>query len=361
MANKNHPLCSFRKATEEASQHTSPKEDESPPGSSSPSRPATLPTDAEEGEVAASSPSSSSSSSDQPNQQQVTEPVNVLATPKKAAREDSSSKVETGKVSGIQFGKYVPWEDATAMYGVRGLYQLMDIHNDEQNLSLVEKVITSKSAIMNYCNDIIPNSANELSNVIHFGKLNSVQHRPHGLLGPKHMLLRFMEDLGVLPKDHTLARDLTPGIYALSVNAHTDGDKHTFVFYWPQADTFSNVSPKNLSCNIICYLMQLCRDVYLCLDGELVKAFPSSNTAQSSYGRSQRGSIFEVKNKVTQEDTFTLHEGFWVDDTKKMTTRTMQGTADNSNYNGVVLVPGVQKVGCSRAIKLKRSISTRTE
>ena len=209
-----------------------------------------------------------------------------------------SSKVSSREHSVRILGHQAVQQEAVVPAASNPLYSLMQIKLDKQDLSLVEKVTLLQSGIYSLCNRVVPTSV--VHNLgqdryqIHFSQLNNFSLRIVGFYGNKNVMMDIFRTNHIV--DRSVLRlmekgELPPGLYS-SLQKKT-----LQLFYWHQgSSTMSPASRKDISCNFIRYLAELCSSVHICLDSpELGKLLSDSESTLVNKKRSQRLKISVVK------------------------------------------------------------------
>lgn len=194
----------------------------------------------------------------------------------------------------------------------RRLYILMQIKSDKQDLSFVEKVMLPQADIFDLCNRIVPNSAkllgHENQQFLNFDLLNSLSVNPIGFYGNKSVMLEVFSKYGIVGEAPlTLMREekLLPGLYGILY----EGTLH--IFYWHQGQSLSDASRKDISCNFIRYLVELCDVVHICLDAAgLESLLVASKSNSSKKVRTRRLKLFVEK---ASENDLKVLPGFKID------------------------------------------------
>ncbi|KAL2635736.1 hypothetical protein R1flu_007215 [Riccia fluitans] len=151
------------------------------------------------------------------------------------------------------------------------LFQLMDIRSDRQDLSYVEKIILPRGQIFSFCKELDAESTRESREgelSITFEKLDRSCLHVVGFYGSKDLLLKCFRCCNTIaPDDQVYSKmqddSLFPGLYTLLAK-----DKKTlFVFYWHHGQALPNASRRDISCNFVRYLVDLCDSVFILLEG----------------------------------------------------------------------------------------------
>ncbi|GLJ34377.1 hypothetical protein SUGI_0691170 [Cryptomeria japonica] len=182
------------------------------------------------------------------------------------------------------------------------LFRVMRIVPDKQDYSFVEKVQLPQDEILSLCNKLVPSSASayvgEPPRVsINFSVLNQQCLPALGFYGDKNMIIHIFRKESLVD-DCVLAemerRLLEPGLYV----SLPEMGSSIVVFYWHEGEYIKLVSRKNVSCNFIRYLVELCDSVYVCVNGsypfEALAA--SAASASSKATRTRRIQVSSVKN-----------------------------------------------------------------
>ncbi|CAM6087744.1 unnamed protein product [Calypogeia fissa] len=188
------------------------------------------------------------------------------------------------------------------------IFKLMQIQNDSQDLSFVEKVILSPDEIFRLCNNITAGSAKapEGKANIDFGSLNSKSMKVVGYFGSKEIMREVFQKTKLTEQGDVWAQmqndSLAPGLYAWL------GGNSLFIFYWHQGHSLPEASRKNMSCNFIRYIFDLCDTVYVCVEGKHLKnSLLEDSPRFSKRHRTQRLQISLVKES---EDSVKVTDGF---------------------------------------------------
>lgn len=192
------------------------------------------------------------------------------------------------------------------------LFNLMHIRSDKQDLSFVEKVMLHQADIFDLCNQIVPGSARLLQHEnqqfdqqsINFDLLKRFSVHPVGFYGNKTAMMEIFGGCGIVD-DVTLKLmredKLLPGLYGAL------GEKILHILYWHQGESLSEASRKDISCNFIRYLVELCPIVHICLDATGLEASLLSSKSFKKKVRTQRLKLFVEKSS---ENDLKVHPGF---------------------------------------------------
>ncbi|CAM6093207.1 unnamed protein product [Calypogeia fissa] len=188
------------------------------------------------------------------------------------------------------------------------IFKLMQIQNDSQDLSFVEKVILSPDEVFRLCNSMAAGSAKapEGRANIDFGSLNSKSMKVVGYFGSKEIMREVFQKIKLTDQRDVWAQmqndSLAPGLYAWL------GGNSLFIFYWHQGHSLPVASRKNMSCNFIRYIFDLCDTVCVCLEGKHLTNSPLEDSPRfSKRHRTQRMQISLVK---ASEDSVKVTAGF---------------------------------------------------
>lgn len=205
-----------------------------------------------------------------------------------------SSREHSVRIPGPQAVK----QEAVVPAASNPLYSLMQINLDKQDLSLVEKVTLLQGGIYNLCNRVVPTSVvhnlGQDKYQLNFSQLNNSCLRIVGFYGNKNVMMDIFRTNHIVdPSTLRLMEtgELPPGLY--SSLRH----KTLQLFYWHLgSSTMSPASRKDISCNFIRYLAELCSSVHICLDSpELGKLLSDSESTLANKKRTQRLKISVVK------------------------------------------------------------------
>ncbi|KAL2635729.1 hypothetical protein R1flu_007208 [Riccia fluitans] len=151
------------------------------------------------------------------------------------------------------------------------LFQLMDVRSDRQDLRYVEKIILPRGQIFSFCKELDAESTRESQEgelSITFEKLDRSCLHVVGFYGNKDRLVKCFRCCNTIaPDDQVYSKmqddSLFPGLYAVLAK-----DKKTlFVFYWHHGRALPNASRRDISCNFVRYLVDLCDSVFILLEG----------------------------------------------------------------------------------------------
>ncbi|GLJ12793.1 hypothetical protein SUGI_0197940 [Cryptomeria japonica] len=176
------------------------------------------------------------------------------------------------------------------------LFQVMRIVSDKQELSFVEKVHIPEDEIFHLCNQFVPNAAAKCSDIkIDFNSLNDISLPAIGIYGDKQIMAGILKDMKVV--DDPILKlmeegSFEPGLY-VSISQEI-----LVVFYWHQGTLLKDASRKEVSCNFIRYVVDLCDDVYVCIEEKDVFDSLTAFVANKSHRRrrTERLKISHVRN-----------------------------------------------------------------
>ena len=222
-----------------------------------------------------------------------------------ASEEDKAAQVHKPRLEAPVMPKKV--EPSTS----NCLYTLMQINLDSQDLSFVEKVTLLQGEIFSLCKHVLPNSVRHQGRekyLIEFAKLNKSSLRVVGYYGDKTVMMdifrthRIVETstLRLMEKGH-----FKPGLYA-SLRGTT-----LHVFYWHQGrgHNMPVASRKDISCNFVRYLVELCHVVHICLDspglGPLL-----TNATKSGFVPKKRTRRIKISTEKASENDLKFRPGW---------------------------------------------------
>jgi hypothetical protein len=124
----------------------------------------------------------------------------------------------------------------------------------------VEKVIVSRQQIHHLCNSLVPNSSANNASSILFDALNKKRLYAAGLYGNRGLMTEFLrkEQLLSVEACDSLANEphsLSPGLYGIFQG------EFAFLLLWQDEKAFANISRKDLTCNLIRYMTELCENL----------------------------------------------------------------------------------------------------
>ncbi|KAI5058757.1 hypothetical protein GOP47_0026927 [Adiantum capillus-veneris] len=189
-------------------------------------------------------------------------------------------------------------------------FQLMDIVSDKQDLSFVEKVQVLEAEILKLCNTLAPASSKGKDNVIvsmDFDALNLQEASVIGFYGDKTFLTKIFKEKNLAPSSLLISMQsncLRSGLYAC-----VDADSKLYLFYWDARDQFVEASRKDVSCNFVRYLMELCETVFVCVDGKAMGEVAMNEVTILSVQK-QRTQRLQVSMRKESENDLKLRKGF---------------------------------------------------
>jgi hypothetical protein len=193
------------------------------------------------------------------------------------------------------------------------LYNLMRITSDKQDLSYVDKVVLPREEIFDLCNKLVPNSvrtgsARDRQQQINFDSLNLSSLPTIGFYGHKGVMLQIFSTVGILNNDTIQSmreEKLQPGLHGV---VHDDT---LYVIYWHQGqDNLSAATRKDISCNFIRYLVELCDTVHICLDTSGLGEILSSAARTSGLSHKKRTQRLKVSVVKSSENDVKMRDGF---------------------------------------------------
>jgi hypothetical protein len=216
------------------------------------------------------------------------------------------------------------------------LFQIMKIVSDKQELSFVDKVFLPEEQILGLCNRILPNAAdNQYPDIridfksnqsdIRIKSLNQVSLPIIGFYGDKRTMGRILKEMGVV--DDSIHKQMEeekfePGLYV----GHLE--QVIIVFYWHQETHLKDASRKNVSCNFIRYVVDLCDDIYVCVEDHNLLETPAVPVATTSlHTRSRRTQKLKIGHVQNSENDVTVSSGFHVNIGRYISTPTTEGFA----------------------------------
>eukprot|EP01119_Soliformovum_irregulare_P015879 TRINITY_DN4538_c0_g1_i3.p1 TRINITY_DN4538_c0_g1~~TRINITY_DN4538_c0_g1_i3.p1 ORF type:complete len:2418 (+),score=551.37 TRINITY_DN4538_c0_g1_i3:532-7785(+) len=188
------------------------------------------------------------------------------------------------------------------------VYRLMSVFEDEQNQSLVEKVLLEREEIARFCNDVHPTSSKKDASYIHFKDLDAISCKMYAIYGDLPSILAFLDKIKVIPSGSGLASKLQrAGLYAILARRSPVEEASIYVVYSPDKTSYQAVSSANIACKFIRYLAALCHKMFICLDSGAVKALTLPHQPLKTNNRLFK---FAVQSSVTQDDAITVKPGF---------------------------------------------------
>ncbi|MCO5596634.1 hypothetical protein L7F22_050701 [Adiantum nelumboides] len=193
-------------------------------------------------------------------------------------------------------------------------FQLMEIVSDKQDLSFVQKVQVSEAHIAKLCNLVVPCSAKEDKDgrITHldFNALNTQSAHVVGFYGEKAIIAKIFRKEGLAPLDflnRMEANLLTSGLYA-----STNGLNGILcLLYWDGRQQAEEASRKDVSCNFVRYLEEICETVYVCLEGKgMEEATIQRHIGAGATERKRRTQRLQVATRKESENKMRLVQGF---------------------------------------------------
>eukprot|EP01018_Ginkgo_biloba_P033752 Gb_25339 [translate_table: standard] len=252
-----------------------------------------------------------------PEHAESTSPPLLLPVPLETVPDDSMTVApcedqnELTNIEADSANQKLDESDSSTPCGKRSnLFKVMSIVSDKQDYSFVEKVQLPEDEILLLCNELVPNSAVAVGEPpqirINFNALNERCLPVVGFYGDKQMMTEvFRNELFGLEIDNAVGlAQLEPGLYAGVVR-----EEAILIFYWHQGEHFKDASRKDVSCNFIRYLVELCDYVHVCVEGNYPfdALIASAKSACSKQKRTQRLQISHVKNS---ENDVKISPGF---------------------------------------------------
>ncbi|XP_057849511.2 uncharacterized protein LOC131060350 [Cryptomeria japonica] len=208
-----------------------------------------------------------------------------------------------------QFPKSDDW--FTANYN---LFRVMCIVPDKQDYSYVEKVQLPEDEILGLCNKLVPASATSYSGNpprirINFKEFDRLYLSAMGFYGDKKMMIEIFHKqclVGDSVVSEMKLGQFMPGLYVIVPKEATG----TLVaFYWHEGEHFKEASRKDVSCNFIRYLVELCDYIYVCVEGEYNFGALAIAAAKSP-SKVKCTQKMEVKRVKSSENDMELLPGF---------------------------------------------------
>ncbi|XP_057831411.1 uncharacterized protein LOC131042113 [Cryptomeria japonica] len=194
------------------------------------------------------------------------------------------------------------------------LFRVMRIVPDRQDYSFVEKVQLPEDEIVGFCNRLVPASASACSGDlpqirINFDALNQLHLPVVGFYGDKKTMVQVFRK-ALLIHESVLAKmeeaRFEPGFY---VTIPQEAAGVLIAFYWHEGEHLKEACRKDMSCNFIRYLVELCQCVHICLGGNYpFEALAAS--AINTYSKAKRTRKIQVTSVKNSENDLELLPGF---------------------------------------------------
>ncbi|MCO5591628.1 hypothetical protein L7F22_045617 [Adiantum nelumboides] len=192
-------------------------------------------------------------------------------------------------------------------------FHLMDVVSDKQDLSFVEKVQVLEAEILKLCNTLAPASAKGKDGVIasiNFDALNSQSASVIGFYGDKQFLTRIVQEKNLAPP--SLVHDMHSNCLRSGLYGCLNGDGRLYLFYWDARQEVVEANRKDVSCNFVRYLIDLCGTVYVCVDGKTMEE-ASTTTVKILSIQEKRTQRLQVSMRKESENDLKLLKGFYID------------------------------------------------
>jgi hypothetical protein len=196
---------------------------------------------------------------------------------------------------------------STSVSNSSGIFKVMCLVSDRQELSFVEKVQLPQDQILLLCNELVPKSAGATGTQfaqmrINFNALNQRCLPVVGFYGNKQMMAEAFRKQGFLREEGVLD-ELEPGLYTLV------GESAIFVFYWHEGQDLREASRKDVSCNFIRYLVELSDYLYVCVQG-YYPFEPSVSWARTASSKGRRTKKLQINHVKNAENDVRFSDGF---------------------------------------------------
>eukprot|EP01018_Ginkgo_biloba_P000786 Gb_23347 [translate_table: standard] len=170
--------------------------------------------------------------------------------------------------------------------------KFMRIVYNKQDMIFVEKVHIPEDHILSLCNRIGPNATKTISHSqkirIDFTSLDQQSLQAIGFYGDKKMMARIFKDMGIIDDSILIQMEeerFEPAQYVGLLK------ELIVVIYWYQGTHLKDASRKDVSCNFIRYVVDLCDNVYACIEA------PATFMASACHKRrTQKLKISHVQN-----------------------------------------------------------------
>lgn len=149
-------------------------------------------------------------------------------------------------------------------FGTPGVIrQLIGVVQDSIDVSVVEKILVNRSAVKELCNTFSNSSTSETTDFIDFSPLKNISISTLGIFGSRREVVEFLRShtfLSAAEYQKCLAEGedkwLTTGIYVILRK-----QSPIVLFAWLPDSSFLSPSMKDISCNFLRYLQELCSQV----------------------------------------------------------------------------------------------------
>ena len=136
-----------------------------------------------------------------------------------------------------------------------------------------------------------------------FDKLNRTTIKPVGLYGDRQNMCDWLAgkniiDVSIFPTD--------PGLYCMS-SAECD---MRFIVLVPTKDALTRMSRKNMTCNLMRYLLELCDEILVFYSAEDVAMFKTNPFIDQKENDTLRTQMLQLKSENGEEESVELGPGF---------------------------------------------------
>ena len=250
------------------------------------------------------------------------EPPEVMTQPlptSQCASSDTEESEEMHKDIGRVLQAPVEPSSSTKRPGTRHaqFIPLLDICRDQQDMdSLTWKVLVAEEGL--YRLTAAHHVSQSKKTGLNFQQLNCVSVQTIGLYGNAMNILRWLVEQKVFSSQASARLPPDPGIYCLNI-----GDHVQLLLFRPTADAFTELSRKNLSCNMLRYLLELCDQVMVFYSGDEIDMFHGHQLASQSEDKRTHKMVMSFEQE--SEEDVQLCEGFCVELPPELVTCSISG------------------------------------
>ncbi|GLJ34394.1 hypothetical protein SUGI_0691510 [Cryptomeria japonica] len=205
------------------------------------------------------------------------------------------------------------------------LFRVMRIVPDKQDYSFVEKVQLPQDEVLGLCNKLMLSSASAYSGDppqirINFNALNQLHMPVVGFYGDKKTMVRVFRKACLIHESVLAKMEAARFEAGLYVSVPQEPAGVLVAFYWHEGEDLKEACRKDMSCNFIRYLVELCQCVRICLGGNYpFEALPAS--AVNTCCRAKHTRKIQVTSVKSSENDLELLSGFKLSIDPKVQTR----------------------------------------
>ena len=204
-------------------------------------------------------------------------------------------------------GSTVPSRELEISSETHQFIPLLSVHFDYQDSGvLAQKVLVADGGIRQLAKLHSPGGRGNDQSDINFAQLNKISVTTVGLYGNSHGIEGWLVKRGLLDRQgRESLHNAEPGLYCLSVGASVQ-----FLVHKATDNAFTELSRKNISCNLVRYLLDLCEHVLVFFAAD--ETFSFRHRPFASKRTEKRTHMMVMQYKKESEENVSLLEGFTV-------------------------------------------------